>query len=517
MNGSRRGFLRRTSALAALLTGGTAVSAARTHPDWRADAVYREGDRVRYDGDVWEAQWWTKGEKPHVTAAVWARIEADSDDTPPAWNPDGVYQAGSRVVRAGSVWEAQWWTRGDDPTESDPWGPWVAVGAVDDTEGRDGSAAGHPAWSAEEIYLEGDRVVHVGSVWEAQWWTRGDDPTGSDPWGPWVEIGPAETGSESDGEPEEEEGPAETPVERHGRLRVRGTSLVGETGTPVQLTGMSTHGLQWYGWGDCVTEASLDALATDWRADVLRISVDVEGYQGDGYVGNPERMRADCNRIVEAATARGLYVVVDWHVVGNPHDFSELARDFFGKVAAEHAGKDNVVYEICNEPTDVSWAEIRRYADEIVPIIRRHDADGVIVVGTRAWSSLGLSAGASAQEIVDDPVRDDNVMYAFHFYAADHRDHHRNALADAADRLPIFVTEWGSMEYTGDGPSDFESSQAYVDLMREKGISWTNWNYSDDWRTSGVWTEAAPDADVWAAENLTETGKWVRERVRNGT
>ena len=44
---------------------------------------------------------------------------------------------------------------------------------------------------------------------------------------------------------------------------------------------MSSHGLQWYGWGGCLNEASLDALAYDWQSGIFRGSmyVDEGGYK----------------------------------------------------------------------------------------------------------------------------------------------------------------------------------------------------------------------------------------------
>ncbi|QCW03401.1 glycosyl hydrolase family 18 protein [Natrinema pallidum] len=49
------------------------------------------------------------------------------------------------------------------------------------------AAQEHPEWDSETVYTSGDRVVYDGSVWEAQWWTRGDEP-GADEWGPWDQI-----------------------------------------------------------------------------------------------------------------------------------------------------------------------------------------------------------------------------------------------------------------------------------------------------------------------------------------
>src|SRR5690606_22859030 len=52
--------------------------------------------------------------------------------------------------------------------------------------------------------------------------------------------------------------PAGSPVAINGKLSVIGTQLSNECGNPVQLRGMSSHGVQWY--GNCVNTSSLDYL-----------------------------------------------------------------------------------------------------------------------------------------------------------------------------------------------------------------------------------------------------------------
>ncbi|WP_370462380.1 cellulase family glycosylhydrolase [Nocardiopsis sp. FR6] len=308
---------------------------------------------------------------------------------------------------------------------------------------------------------------------------------------------------------------AATPVEAHGQLRVCGLRLCDESGRAVQLTGMSSHGLQWY--GDCLTDGSLDALAHDWGADVLRVSMYV---QEGGYETDPGGFTDRVHELVEEGTARGMYVIVDWHMLtpGDPNHNTELARAFFSEVAAAHADKDNVLYEIANEPNGVSWASIRSYAEEIIPVVRARDPEAVVLVGTRGWSSLGLSEGSDHTEITADPVDADNIMYVFHFYAASHGGFHREGLRAAARELPLFVTEFGTQEATGDGPNDLASAQAYLDLMAEYQISWVNWNYSDDFRSGAVFEPGTCAAGgPWAGtDSLKPAGEWIRERVREG-
>ncbi|WFB50748.1 glycosyl hydrolase family 18 protein [Vibrio coralliilyticus] len=47
------------------------------------------------------------------------------------------------------------------------------------------------AWDSGAIYNGGDQVTWDGKVWEAKWWTQGDDPSQSGQWGVWKEVGPA--------------------------------------------------------------------------------------------------------------------------------------------------------------------------------------------------------------------------------------------------------------------------------------------------------------------------------------
>ncbi|MEV5925508.1 glycoside hydrolase family 5 protein [Streptomyces cellulosae] len=304
-----------------------------------------------------------------------------------------------------------------------------------------------------------------------------------------------------------------TPVDANGRLQVCGTQLCNQHGAPVQLRGMSTHGTQWY--AQCLTDASLDALAHDWRADVLRVSTYV---QEGGYETDPAHFTALADRLIRQASDRGLYVIVDWHMLtpGDPMANLDHATRFFTDIASRHKDRVNVLYEIANEPSGVSWSRIKEYAERIIPVVRAHDPDAPVLVGTRAWSSFGVSEGADESEVVNDPVEAANIMYTFHFYAASHRDEYLAALTRAADRIPVFVTEFGTQNYAGEGADDFAMSRRYLDLMAQKKISWVNWNFSDDHRGGAVFTPGTCAANgPWTGtQSLKPAGVWIRDRIR---
>lgn len=302
-----------------------------------------------------------------------------------------------------------------------------------------------------------------------------------------------------------------TPVAINGQLRVCGVNLCNQYNRPIQLRGMSTHGIQWF--ANCYNNASLDALANDWKADLFRISMYV---QEQGYETNPTAFTNQVNNLVELATARGMYALIDFHILtpGDPNYNLERAKTFFAAVSARHANKNNVIYEIANEPNGVSWGSIKSYAEQVIPVIRGNDPDSVVIVGTRAWSSLGVSEGSNETEVINNPVNATNVMYAFHFYAASHQDNYRATVSRAATRIPLFVTEFGTVDYTGSGPFDQASSTTWLNLLDSLKISYANWTFSDHTESSAALQPGTCNGNNYTGTAvLKPSGQFIRSRI----
>ncbi|MFJ8635877.1 glycoside hydrolase family 5 protein [Streptomyces sp. NPDC093568] len=304
---------------------------------------------------------------------------------------------------------------------------------------------------------------------------------------------------------------ARSPVQMYGKVRVCGTRLCSESGKPVQLKGMSTHGTQWY--AHCLTGPALDALAYDWRASVLRVSTYArEG----GYASDPRKFTELASRLIDMATARGMYVIVDWHTIhpGDPFQDLDKARAFFRQLAERHKHKRNVIYEIANEPHHVPWATVKRYAEAVIPVIRSRAPDAVILVPTPAWATFGVALGSDERDVVADPLRVGNVMYTFHFYASAAGDPFYSALERVSAKLPVFVTEWGTASWTGWG-NDFAKAQKWVDLMARRQIGWTKWSLADNADDLSVYKKGACRAGKFSGTGvLKPSGVWVRERIR---
>ncbi len=269
-----------------------------------------------------------------------------------------------------------------------------------------------------------------------------------------------------------------TPVSENGKLKVSGIQMVNECGNAVQLKGISSMGLQWYGIGQCLSTADMDYMANTIGIDVFRAAMYVNE---NGYLTDKTKYSNMVNTIVDWCEARGIYVIIDWHILnpGDPNASINDAKTFWADMSNRHKGKKHVLYEICNEPNGVNWATVKNYADQIIPIIRANDPDTIIIVGTPNWSQLGT-------DVVNNKLNYTNIMYTFHFYAATHS---TSLLTPFTDKLPIFCTEWGLSEASGTGTLDQNNANAFMSIFDGNNtggqkISWCGWSWCDKNETS---------------------------------
>jgi chitinase len=67
-------------------------------------------------------------EAGNTSSAASATFTTKSVPTAPEWDPDTIYVMGDRVMFEGKLYEARHWTRGNKPSESDQYGPWRLIG-----------------------------------------------------------------------------------------------------------------------------------------------------------------------------------------------------------------------------------------------------------------------------------------------------------------------------------------------------------------------------------------------------
>jgi endoglucanase len=301
--------------------------------------------------------------------------------------------------------------------------------------------------------------------------------------------------------------PDGSPVAVNGALAVKNGIIVNKNGLPPALRGVS---LSWSLWAGrkYYSPVVVDWLASDFKVSVLRASMGVQPEHG--YLQEPGLQKQLMLYVIDAAIKNGIYVLIDWHDHnGNLH--IPQAKAFFAEMAQRYKGAPNVIYEIWNEPERVAWDTVKNYAMQVIPEIRRYDADNLIIVGSPHWDQDVDIAAAS-------PITGfANIAYSFHFYASDKT--HQEPLRARADKaiqmgLPLMVTEWGVGEANGNGKFDRGKTKAWLDWMEANHLSWANWNLTDKDETTAILQPGAPVTGGWTEEQLTSAGSYIRKVLR---
>ena len=302
---------------------------------------------------------------------------------------------------------------------------------------------------------------------------------------------------------------ASTPYGQHGALHVENGKLTDADGNTVQLYGMSTHGIAWF--PQYINYDSFRTLRDDWNTNCIRLAMYTAEYGGYCAGGDKEQLKQLVKDGVSYATELGMYVIVDWHILSDcdPNQNKDEAIAFFREMAEVFADNDNVLYEICNEPNGgTSWDSIKSYAEEVIPVIRAQKPDAVILVGTPTWSQEIDKAAAS-------PLDDSNVMYTLHFYAGTHKDDLRNRLETCVQNgLPVFVSEFGMCDASGNGANDFVSTTKWLDLLNKYQISFCCWNLANKDESSSVFKASSTALSDWTDDDFNESGRWIRDYFR---
>lgn len=267
-----------------------------------------------------------------------------------------------------------------------------------------------------------------------------------------------------------------------------------------------------------------------WGANTVRIPVHPMGWRKRG----PDWYMERIDEAVFWANSVGLYLIIDWHSIGNLH--TEMyqhpmyqtslveTRDFWRRMAFRYRDVPTVsVYELFNEPTDnyigngagslgpLDWESWRETLEELVDIVQVYDPVSISLVGGMNWAY-------NLEPVAEMPVRRDGVAYTSHAYPqkAKPEENTREAFHEAwqknwgfvAETYPVIATEIGWVREDGFNAhvpvinNDGTYGPNLVSFMEERGISWTVWNFDTDWSPTMI-----SDWDF----TPTEQGKFFRD------
>jgi len=229
----------------------------------------------------------------------------------------------------------------------------------------------------------------------------------------------------------------------------------------------------------------------------VRLPVHPVAWRGRGKAG----YLALLDEAVTWATELGLYLMIDWHTIGNlqsglfqhpMYDTTEQETlEFWRTIAARYQGISTVAfYELFNEPTvfngqlgTASWSEWKRLNEEMIKIIFAHDEKVIPLVAGFDWAY-------DLKPVAEAPIEIEGIGYVSHPYPqkveAPFEEKWERDFGFVADRYPVFVTEFGFKSADEPGAhmpvvGDEEYGKAITDYFAAKGISWVAWCFDPVW------------------------------------
>jgi aryl-phospho-beta-D-glucosidase BglC (GH1 family) len=279
-------------------------------------------------------------------------------------------------------------------------------------------------------------------------------------------------------------------------VRVDGNRFVNASGEPMIFQGVNIrdpHNLEEEGnW-----KKSHFKEAMDWGANIIRLPVHPRSWRARGEEGYLKLL----DQAVEWANELGVYLIMEWHSIGNlkeekfQHEMYvttlEETHAFWNTVSGRYADEPAVaMYELFNEPTitgprfgNMTWEEWKVMNEEMIDIIRANHPKSVILVAGFNWAYDLTPVGKK-------PVERKSIAYVSHPYPqkreAPWEPQWQKDWGFVADTYPVILTEVGFALAEEEGvhvpvKGDETYGKALVGFTAERGISWVVWCFDPDW------------------------------------
>jgi endoglucanase len=321
-----------------------------------------------------------------------------------------------------------------------------------------------------------------------------------------------------------------------GGYYVQGNSIYDATGKAHLFHGVDRTSFEWDPEGQYIDAGDYTIMAGGWDANVVRIPIDQDFWLSTspiysaGYAGVIDQQ-------VTGARAAGLDVILDLHW-SDRGDISAASNanlgtlpgqqcmadtnsvTFWQEVATKYKTNGHVLFELYNEPHDISWnvwlgggsttsGDAGTCADSFTAVgmqalydtVRGAGAENLVLIGGDNWA-YDLSG------VPGNRVNGHNVVYVSHVYHHDTGHDESDWPADwgfltATD--PVMLTEFGPFSnQSNDVNCELDYVTDVLDYADTNHVSWSSWAW---WVYSGGGTDDGSDYCDYPSILLTRTGE----------
>ena len=280
------------------------------------------------------------------------------------------------------------------------------------------------------------------------------------------------------------------------RIMVEGNDFITEQGDVIIFRGMSSSDPDKLE-KDGIWEKSYFIEIKKWGANLVRFPIHPKSVRDRG-VKEYLKLLDDG---IKWATEEGLYLIIDWHSIGNlktglfladMYDTDKKETFNFWKTIAEHYGDNPTVafYELFNEPTTfnnkfgtINWEEWKELNTEMITIIRANGGNGIPLVAGFNWAY-------DLTTIKCSPLEVEGIGYVSHPYPQKKEkpweEKWTNDWGFVKQNYPVILTEMGFSGPNDPGAhvpviSDESYGETITKYCDERGISYVVWVFDKQW------------------------------------
>jgi len=280
------------------------------------------------------------------------------------------------------------------------------------------------------------------------------------------------------------------------RISVKENTFVDERGGTMIFKGLNASDPDRLEKEEMWTQRYFDEVKS-WGTNLVRFPIHPSAWRERG----KKEYLALIDRGVAMAQKADLYVVLDWHSIGNlktekyQHEryYTTKKETFdFWKTMAKRYGNNPTVafYELFNEPTtirgelgEIEWLEWKAMMEDLIDVVRDNGGKGIPLVAGFDWAY-------DLTEIRSNPIDREGIAYVSHPYPMKRskpwEEQWQKDWGFVSLRYPVILTEIGFCEEGERGAhvpviDDGSYVKEILDYTDRRGISYIIWVFDKDW------------------------------------